>query len=171
MVDATEDDEIVLKFIVKRLQIKLTSPENVLVQQGTEDEEGMFFVTKGEFIVQVKDRQKIKDSEQKVRLLLSGDHFGVSLVLSDYPGNLSNLQLPTHSYRPIPKLLNPSLTLSGRFPRDNIQIPRSSLTIQRKDLRIRRRLKDILRKRTKQNPLLVGHRRRHETLTNICIKT
>ena len=57
-------------------------PEEVIINQGEElDPEPlnnfMYFITKGECIVKVKDRILLKEEDLKIRDLFPGDHFGV----------------------------------------------------------------------------------------------
>ena len=37
----------------------------------------IFFLEKGECVVKVKDKQKLRNSDKKVRTLYPGDYFGV----------------------------------------------------------------------------------------------
>ena len=58
-----ETDDTVINFVVKKLEIMLTAPENVIVEQGAtcENEEDleMYFLAKGECVVLVKDKHNI----------------------------------------------------------------------------------------------------------------
>jgi hypothetical protein len=56
-----DTDDAVINFVVKKLEIMLTSPESVLIEQGSslEDCDDMFFVAKGECVVVVKDKQSL----------------------------------------------------------------------------------------------------------------
>ena len=89
----------IIRFVVKKLKIELTKPEQVLINQGEEldadhTKNFMYFLTKGECEVKVKDRQKLKEEDLRVRTLYPGDHFGVSSPSQpNRAGDCSDLQL------------------------------------------------------------------------------
>jgi CRP-like cAMP-binding protein len=70
-----------LDLIVKRLEIKLEAPENEIVKQGSDDNDYMYVVQKGECNVLVVDKVGLENGSKRVRTLYPGDHFGeVSLI-------------------------------------------------------------------------------------------
>ncbi len=66
-----------LEYIVKRLDIVLVEPENEIVKQGSEDNDKLFYVQKGECNVNVMDKVGLENGLKRVRTLFPGDHFGV----------------------------------------------------------------------------------------------
>lgn len=71
-----------MNFVVKRLEVELTTPEYVFMSQDEEIDDTnhyMFFVQKGDCTVKVKDRINDIIEERNVRILNPGDHFGVSI--------------------------------------------------------------------------------------------
>jgi signal-transduction protein with cAMP-binding, CBS, and nucleotidyltransferase domain len=69
--------EKMLELIVNRLEIQLAAPENEIVRQGSEENDSMYFVQKGECSVQVQDKIGLDAGIKRVRTLYAGDHFGV----------------------------------------------------------------------------------------------
>lgn len=73
-----------IQFIVRKLEIMLTIPENEIVKQNTfisdnEKDVSLYFIAKGEFNVYVQNQVHTKPV--KVRQLQVGDHFGeISMI-------------------------------------------------------------------------------------------
>lgn len=65
--------------IVDKLGIDLQEPEKEIVKQGSEDAHLMYFVQKGQCDVLVQDKIGSDSGLKRVRSLISGDHFGVSV--------------------------------------------------------------------------------------------
>ncbi len=80
------DDETSINFVVKRLEVELATPEHKFVGQDDSDPEHlshMFFIAKGDCVVFVKDKNKQRIVNNRVRVLYSGEHFGeISLIYS-----------------------------------------------------------------------------------------
>lgn len=77
-------DDSVIQFIVRKLEVMLTIPEDEVVKQGKqlsekEKELSMYFISKGEFGVYVQ--AQVYTQPTKVRTLSVGDHFGeISMI-------------------------------------------------------------------------------------------
>lgn len=116
-----------IKHLSRKFNIFLASPENEIVKQGEEDQEGMFFIQSGECQVMVQDKIGLESGIKKVRNLFTGDHFGeVSMIynsrrsatviannyttlaklspedfkdiVSKYPAYLNNLKAQVYAY-------------------------------------------------------------------------
>ena len=68
--------------IISNLDISLHAPENVIVQQGSDECDYMYFVQRGECQVIVHDKVGLDSGVKKVRYLYPGDHFGVRLLFT-----------------------------------------------------------------------------------------
>jgi hypothetical protein len=81
-IESKVDEGSIVKYVVNKLDIKLTSPEEVLIAQDSsiEQNDEMYFVAKGQCLVKIKDIRKLNKDEKKVRVLYPGDYFGVSYV-------------------------------------------------------------------------------------------
>lgn len=66
--------------IVKRMQIRFEEPESRIITQNEDRNESksnyMFFIERGECIVQINDKDKMRNKKKNVRNLYPGDYFG-----------------------------------------------------------------------------------------------
>ncbi len=81
---SAESPEII-DFFVKKLEIKLVSPEHELVKQGCDDaaenDLALYFVQKGDCSALVHNKIGLEVGNKKTRTLYPGDHFGeISLI-------------------------------------------------------------------------------------------
>lgn len=67
-----------LNDIVGRMQIQFEEPEARIIKQNDsrEDNDFMFFIERGTCIVQINDKDKMRNKSKKVRTLYPGDYFG-----------------------------------------------------------------------------------------------
>jgi CRP-like cAMP-binding protein len=72
-------------FIVNTMQITFEEPEARIIKQNDTRSENnyMFFIERGECIVQINDKDKMRNKSKKVRTLYPGDYFGEIAFLYD----------------------------------------------------------------------------------------
>ena len=60
------------------MQIQFEEPEARIIKQNEARSENnfMFFIERGECIVQINDKDKMRNKSKKVRTLFPGDYFG-----------------------------------------------------------------------------------------------
>ena len=83
VVKQKELSDLSIKFlddIVKRMQIRFEEPESRIITQNEDRNESksnyMFFIERGECIVQINDKDKMRNKKKNVRNLYPGDYFG-----------------------------------------------------------------------------------------------
>lgn len=71
--------------IISRMQIDFVDPEARIIKQNDNREEHnfMFFIERGSCIVQINDKDKMRNKSKKVRQLYPGDYFGEIAFLYD----------------------------------------------------------------------------------------
>ena len=71
--------------IVSKMYIAFEEPEARILKQNDNRQENnhMFFIERGECIVQINDKDKMRNSSKKVRTLYPGDYFGEISFLYD----------------------------------------------------------------------------------------
>lgn len=64
--------------IISKMKIDFVDPEARIVKQNDAREENnhMFFIERGSCIVQINDKDKMRNKSKKVRQLYPGDYFG-----------------------------------------------------------------------------------------------
>lgn len=77
------DKHVFLSFLLRKFEIEFVQPEQILINQGDElsKNDYAYFLEKGECVVKVRDKQKLRNSDKKVRTLYPGDYFGVSTMI------------------------------------------------------------------------------------------
>lgn len=84
MIDASNGNDSIIDFVVRKLEIMLTLPESEVVKQYesptiNDQDTRMYYIAKGEFTVYVQTQPQMKSL--KVRSLALGDHFGeISMI-------------------------------------------------------------------------------------------
>jgi CRP-like cAMP-binding protein len=63
---------------VSRFKISFQEPESRIIKQNDsrEDNNFMFFIERGECMVQINDKDKLRNKSKKMRTLYPGDYFG-----------------------------------------------------------------------------------------------
>ena len=96
------------------MQTMLKTPEFIFCQQDearTDENDFLYFIAKGKCEVRVKDKFHDRYEEKVARVLQSGDHFGVSIIIlvflsSFVTGNRDALQMQPLGYRDLKELLH-----------------------------------------------------------------
>lgn len=94
----------IVSLVVRRLQIQLSGPSDIIIRQGDEDQD-MYFVAKGDSFVSVKDTRT--KEHKNFKKLVPGDHFGEMSIIHKCPrtatvtsGNYTTFaKLPIENYR------------------------------------------------------------------------
>jgi len=119
------DRQATLDFIIRRMNIHFVAPETQIIMQGESIEEGknlMYFLERGECMVTVRDKQKLRNADKKVRSLFSGEYFGVRRN-GNCLGNRSLIQLPSIRFSLLHQFLNSGPAISEEFQGDLHQVP------------------------------------------------
>jgi len=76
--DLSEEGMKFFNDIVSKMQIQFEEPEARIIKQNDSQQENnfMFFIERGECIVQINDKDKMRNKSKKVRTLFPGDYFG-----------------------------------------------------------------------------------------------
>ena len=106
-----EVDEAKLRFLVKRMEVELTTPEFAFFNVDddySEDTCCMYFIQKGDCKVLVKDNVDENTVEVTVRDLYPGDLFGVMYNSLTQLGSFNDIQMQKNCHCQSQQLLFPS---------------------------------------------------------------
>ena len=81
-----------MEYIIPMLEMQVFLPEDIIMRQGEEGKH-MYFITRGDCLVQVKDTRRV---EYSVRTLSRGSFFGVSIQNAKCLGNRTLQERTTH---------------------------------------------------------------------------
>jgi len=98
-----------LNDIVQRTKIQFEEPEARIIKQNDDksDNRFMFFIERGECIVQINDKDKMRNKSKNVRTLYPGDIFGEIAFLYDAKRSAS--------------VTSTNYTTLGKIPEDEIK--------------------------------------------------